>query len=261
MATPKSNFIDRFVDDLQTLGLRNNSVLLVHSSLKSFGIVPGGAETIIQGLIQAIGDRGTLLMPALSYQSVRSANPNFDLRQTPSCVGLIPESFRTRSGSLRSLHPTHSVCGIGPLAEEILGKHQNDNTPCGPHSPFHLLPKFDGQILMLGCGLNPNTSMHAIEEIFKPPYLFGSPTIYTLTDRNGRTYQKEYNPHNFKNTDQRYERVAKVLFAPYLKVGFVANAKTHLIETKALWNKVIATALTDPLYFVDQHEIISPHER
>ena len=39
---------------------------------------------------------------------------------------------------------------------------------------------------MLGCGLQPNTSMHAIEEMVKPPYLFGPPLTYHLVLADGK---------------------------------------------------------------------------
>jgi aminoglycoside 3-N-acetyltransferase len=241
--------------DLLKLGVRPGGVLLVHSALKGFGsTVPGGAGSVIQGIRAALGPEGTLLLPGLSYKTVRSANPVFDIQNTPSCVGLIPETFRKLPGVLRSVHPTHSVCGIGPLAGEILGGHAKDATPCGPNSPFHLLRKYEGQILMLGCGLKPNTSLHAIEETEIPPYLFAESYPITITSGNNEPYSKTYTPHNFKNTIQRYERVQEILSWPDLRVGPVVNSFSHLIETQALWRKATQKLKRYPLFFVDIHE-------
>jgi aminoglycoside 3-N-acetyltransferase len=248
----KDNFLGKFVTDLRHLGVRPGGVLMVHSSLKSLGQVPGGAETVIQGLLAVLGEAGTLLMPALTYETVRSDNPVFDARSTPSCVGAIPEFFRTREGTRRSLHPTHSVCGVGPLTEALLTPHKQDSTPCGPNSPFHRLPDFEGQILMLGCGLRPNTSMHAIEELVEPPYLFNPPILYTLTDENGTTTQKEYIRHNFHDWHQRYDRIAEVLAPPDLRTGKVLEAQSHLIEASALKSAALVQLKRNPLFFVDQ---------
>ena len=244
-------FVNQFCTDILTLGVKPDGVLLVHSSLKSFGKIPGGAETIIRGLLATIGEAGTLLMPGFSYETVRSSNPIFDVAQTPVCVGLIPETFRNFPGVQRSIHPTHSVCGIGPLAGEILGNHHLDSTPCGPNSPFHLLPKYEGQILMLGCGLKPNTSLHAIEEIVEPPYLFATPYPLTIQTGGKPPYQKIYTPHNFSNTVQRYDRVSKIIANPALREGSVVNANSHLIEAKILWKMAVNTLKNDPFYFVD----------
>src|SRR5512146_608863 len=106
--------------DLLKLGIRAAGVLMVHSSLKSLGRVVGGPEAVIRGLMEALGKAGTLLMPALTYERVTADQPVFDVRRTPGNVGLIPETFRRRAGTRRSVHPTHSVCGVGPLAETLL---------------------------------------------------------------------------------------------------------------------------------------------
>lgn len=248
----KRRFGDNLVAELLSLGVRSGGVLLVHSSLKSLGPVPGGAETIIQGLLQSLGPDGTLLMPALTYETVRSPHLVFDLRATPSCVGIIPETFRLRPGTRRSLHPTHSVCAVGPLADELLAPHARDSTPCGPNSPFHRLPEFGGQILMLGCGLPPNTSMHAIEELVEPPYLLGSSITYTLTDENGNCTEKKYRTHNFNGWGQRYDRAGNLLTSPDYYVGKVREAESHLFEAHALKETVLAQLQNNPYYFVDQ---------
>jgi aminoglycoside 3-N-acetyltransferase len=242
----------RFQQDLLALGVRPGGVLLVHSSLRALGSVPGGAETVIQALLAALGESGTLLMPALSYEHVTPEKPHFDLLKTPSNVGLIPETFRLRPGTRRSVHPTHSVCAVGPLAAELLDLHLEDSTPCGPHSPFHALPKHNGQILMLGCGLEPNTSMHAIEELVIPSYLYNPPFDYQLSLADGAMITKTYTPHNFVGWVQCYDRVEQVLAAPGLRRGRVLEADSFLIEASALWEAVLSVLQRDPLYFVDE---------
>jgi len=243
--------VRRIADDLLALGVRRGGVLLVHTSLSAMGHVAGGAETAIQGLLQALGPEGTLLMPALSYEIVTPENPVFDVRRTPSNVGAVPEFFRTRPGTRRSVHPTHSVCGVGPLAEALLGEHILDDTPCGPHSPFRRLRDVGGQILMLGCGIEPNTSIHGIEELVEPPYLFGPSLRYCLALADGRVQHKIYRPHNFLGWVQRYDRVGTLLDQDGLKHGAVLAARTYLLKAPALWDAVLAALGQDPLYLVD----------
>ncbi|MFO7632935.1 MAG: AAC(3) family N-acetyltransferase, partial [Caldilinea sp.] len=213
--------------------------------------VPGGAATVIAGLRQALGPNGTLLMPALSYATVTPDRPHFDLALTPSNVGVIAESFRRQVGVLRSLHPTHSVCGHGMAVEALLADHGADNTPCGPNSPFHRLPEYHGKILMLGCGLRPNTSLHAIEEVVAPPYLFGVPLDYELVDGDGRCTVKRYVPHDFGGVRQRYDRIGQMLQEPDLRVGRVLDATVHLIDAVALWRTALEALRRDPLVFVE----------
>jgi aminoglycoside 3-N-acetyltransferase len=227
---------------------------MVHSSLSALGWVPGGAKTVIDALLQALGPEGTLLMPALTYLRVTRAQPHFDVRNTPSNVGRIPETFRLRPDVMRSVHPTHSVCGLGPLAAALLQDHPLDDTPCGPRSPFHLLPQLDGQILMLGCGLSPNTSFHAMEEVVQPPYLFSSPILYSLTFADGATVEKCYTPHNFHGWIQRYERAALVLGPPGLRTGKALQGQAHLLDAEKLWDAALNALRCDPLFFVEKEQ-------
>ena len=251
---PVSGSVERLAGELWELGVRANGVLLVHASLRALGLVDGGAETVIRSLLRVLGQGGTLLLPALSYETVDAANPVFDVRQTPSCVGALPEYFRRRPGTLRSLHPTHSVCAVGAQARDLLTGHEQDTTPCGKHSPFYRLPQQRGQILFLGCGLRPNTSMHAIEELSEPPYLFGDCLDYTIIDGDGQEIAVTIRRHDFAGWVQRYERVAEVLDAPALRRGLVLDAPCYLVEAAALWPAVHEKLLEDPLFFVDREE-------
>ena len=49
---------------LQSMGLRRNNVVEVHSSLSAFGWVDGGADAIVDALMNVIGEQGTIVMPA-----------------------------------------------------------------------------------------------------------------------------------------------------------------------------------------------------
>jgi aminoglycoside 3-N-acetyltransferase len=234
--------------DLEALGVRRGDLLLVHSAFRSVGT--RDPELLIAALCDALGEAGTLLMPALTWN--QQPHEIHDARSTPGCVGFLPEYFRMRDGTRRSLHPTHSVCAIGARADDLLGEHFRDETPCGPHSPFNKLLHQGGKILMLGCGLGPNTTMHAIEEHVLPPYVFGDPLVYTITDLEGRTFQKQYITHGFDGIIQRYDRVADLLGPPHLRRGPVGAAASYLIDAPALFEMAMAALSQNPFAFVDQ---------
>jgi aminoglycoside 3-N-acetyltransferase len=244
---------DRIMEDLLALGVRPGGLVLMHSSLSSLGYVPGGPESVIQGLIQALGDNGTLLLPALSYEYVGKQNPVFDVLRTPSCVGAIPEYFRLRPGTLRSVHPTHSVCAIGAQAPSMTGDHHLDHTPVGPHSPFRKVRDLGGQLLFLGCGLRPNTSMHGVEELAEPPYLYGEMIRYRVILADGRELTLDSRHHGFQGYGQRYDCLEPLLDQETeLRTGKVLDAQVHLIEAQPMWGKALAAYRRDPLYFVEQ---------
>ena len=244
-------WVEKMAQDLRCVGVRAGGVLLVHASLRSLGERPGGAEGAVLGLLEALGEGGTLLMPALSYASVGPKQPCFDARSTPSCVGALPEYFRTRGGTLRSVHPTHSVSGVGRLAGELLRDHHLDITPCGPRSPFSRLREVGGQILFLGCGMRPNTSMHAIEEHVEPPYLFAEVVEYRLVHLDGTESTAQVRSHHFAGYQQRYDRLEGVLGQDGLRKGRVLQAECCLVEVEKMWPAALKELRRDPFYFVE----------
>lgn len=237
---------------LSALGVRRGGLLLVHASLSSLGWVPGGAPAVIEALRQTLGPEGTLLMPALTYEYVDHRQPVFDQARTPSCVGAISECFRTMPGVQRSLAPTHSVCGSGPWASWILGRHHLDNTPCGPRSPFRALRDLRGAILFLGCGLSPDTSVHGIEELVEPPYLFGGPVRYRMITGHGGRLDVTVRRHAFDGFIQRYDRVLEALPEHGWRSGRVGQALAYLLDARILWDRAGMMLRRDPYALVER---------
>lgn len=239
--------------DLRSLGVEPGDVLLVHSAMKPLGPVENGCAGVIAALRKALTDDGTLLLPALSYLTVTPEEPVFSVRDTPSCVGKLSESFRTAPGVRRSVHPTHSVCAAGRLAREMTEEHLLDRTPVGPHSPFRRLAEYGGKILMLGCGLTPNTFMHGVEEEAAAPYCLSSQTVaYTCILPDGRRITADHTPHWFDGVTQRYDRVAELLGEPALRFGRVAEAVCALIDARALRETALPKIRKEPWFFVDR---------
>ena len=244
--------VERIARELLAVGLRPGGVVMVHSSFHALGPVPGGAETVVRGFLRALGAEGTLLMPALSYKFVNARQTLFDVRLTPSNVGYLPEYFRTRSGTLRSMHPIHSVCGVGARAAALLARHDLDTTPCGAHSPFRRLREVDGQVCFLGCGLRPNTSMHAVEELVVPPYLFGPEIAFRLRDHMGREREQTYRTHGFADYRQRYDRLADLLDANALHAGPCLQAPIHILDAPPMWEAALTALRNNPFALVER---------
>lgn len=243
----------RIANDAALLGINKGDTVLVHSSLRSLG--GASPEEVINGLLLALGEDGTLVFPALSYMHCNPSKPTFDYYKTPSNVGALPEFFRTSvEGVVRSLCPTHSCCAVGKNADYIVSGHILDNTPCGENSPFRRLMQLGGKILFIGCGMRPNTSMHAVEELSCPDYLFGDDASYTITDRDGVEHKTVCRAHGFKGVIQCYERLADLLSDDELRIGKIMSADCHLVSAPAMWSKADAKYREDPHYFIDWAE-------
>lgn len=109
------------------------------------------------------------------------------------------------------------------------------------------------KIVMLGCGLRPNTTMHALEECVEPPYVFGEQCIYHITDLQGHSYEKAYVQHGFDGWIQRYDRVADLpQAADFMRRGRVLEAETYVIETPQLKEAAVEAMQQSPFYFVER---------
>lgn len=157
------------------LGLRQGMTVCVHSSLSRLGYIDGGADAIIDAVQTSVGEQGHILMPAFSMggnmaEHLKTAAP-FDVQQTPSRVGVIPETFRRRPDVKRSQHPTNSVAAWGPSAGELIRDHENSLTPYGYNTPYgRLADDENAYILMLDTHLH--SFLHHIQERVEFPNLF-----------------------------------------------------------------------------------------
>lgn len=164
----KSITSDEISEGLSQLGLPQGAKVLVHSSLSSFGHVEGGADAVIDAVLNAVAPDGTVLVPTLTATALHSPEnpPAFDPVNTPCWTGRIPETFRNRPQAVRSLHPTHSVAAIGAHAEELTKDHTFSISPCDEKSPFGKLSEHeDGFVLLLGAGYGSITNLHHAEEL------------------------------------------------------------------------------------------------
>ena len=148
-------------ETLFSKGVRPGDHLLVHSSLRSVGAIQGGPEALIDALLEVVGPKGILAMPAFNYRT-HLPSPYFDARTTPGMTGALTEMFRKRPGTLRSLHPTHSLAAQGERAAEFLGDHYKFQT-FGIGSPIDRLAQAGGYVLLLGVSHLANSCIHVGE--------------------------------------------------------------------------------------------------
>ena len=168
-------------EELRELGVRPGETLLVHSSLSSLGWVPGGAVAVVQGLLDALGPGGTLVVPTQTgdlsdpalwgnppvpehwWADIRASMPSYDPLITPSRgVGVLPETMRTWPGALRSAHPQTSFAALGPRASAVVDGHAPD-CRLGERSPLARLEELGARVLLLGAGYDACTSFHLAE--------------------------------------------------------------------------------------------------
>ncbi len=162
----------------ETLGIHKGQVMMVHTSLGAIGYVCGGAQTVIEALVEAVGPEGTIMMPTQSWknldpedgvhwtvpeeywQIIRDNWPAYDKKITPTnTMGAVAEMFRLWPGAVRSDHPARSVAAWGKHAEYLTIDHDLSNI-FGEGSPIGKLYELDGDVLLIGVDYDKNTSIH-----------------------------------------------------------------------------------------------------
>jgi aminoglycoside 3-N-acetyltransferase len=168
------------LSDLKTglakLGLIKNLVI-VHASLKAFGHIEGGAETMLSALLDSVSG---IIMPTFTYKTM--LNPEVgppqngitygsgtDLNKMAEAfrpdmpadklMGVLPEVLRKHPKAKRSSHPIQSFAGI--RADAIL----NSQRIYDPLASIGALAEQDGWVLLLGVDHTVNTSIHYGEKL------------------------------------------------------------------------------------------------
>lgn len=156
------------------LGLKRNDVVYVHSSVDRMNLgFP--FYRILSLLREAISEGGTVLFP--TYPNLRVSSYEyilrgevFDVRRTPSYTGLLNEFARRQRGAFRSLHPTKSVCAIGPLARELTATHQLSPYPYDVGSPYFKLTEWGAKIVGLGVSTRNLSFVYCTDDALKESF-------------------------------------------------------------------------------------------
>lgn len=242
------------VEGLQDIGIKAGCSVLVHSSLSSFGIVEGGAAAVIGALREAVGERGTLIVPTLTGKKSdsREVPPVFDVRKTPCWTGIIPETFRKMDGALRSLHPTHSAAAIGARRNFIVEGHEKILTPCGEGSPYYKNCIIGGYILLIGVDQNSNTTVHTCEEVSNVPYhLHKEITDIYITGYSGEKILVRTMLHNWEKPSTDFNKFEDVFLEKgIMKKGRLGSSLIRLIDARGMLEAAESILRRDPLFLL-----------
>lgn len=152
------------VEALKKAGLQEGMEIEVHSSLSSFGYVEGGAETVIEALMECVGKNGSIFMPALRLgpaleltEEDRKMGIAVKIKVLPedaqkTDMGMIADTFRRRGDV---------ITGRGIIRTSGWGKHAEQAEKGGLDYVIH----HGGKALLLGVDIYKLTAMHYMEDI------------------------------------------------------------------------------------------------
>ena len=170
-ALSETDFKEILSNDLR---LASGDLVYVHSGMDGLNLAFPFYRILF--LIQEIiGAGGTVVFPTYpnhrisSYEWLKQGNI-FDIRRTPSYTGILTEFARRQRKAIRSLHPTKSVCAIGPAARELTATHQVSPYPYDTNSPYYKLIAGGGKIVGLGATTNYVSFGYCVDDAFKDEF-------------------------------------------------------------------------------------------
>ena len=215
------------IEALKEIGLERGDAVMVHASLGKIGYVCGGAQAVIEALIEVVGEEGTIMMPTQSWKNldpetgvhwlaeeadwdkIRENWPAYDKRITPTnTMGCVAECFRTYPGSVRSDHPARSFAANGKNAEYIVANHDLSDI-FGETSPLAKLYELDSKVLLIGVDYDKNTSIHLADVRAEYPSKHNT-TEHSAVMENGKRVWKTYDTlyvdgEDFKEIGRAFE--------------------------------------------------------
>jgi len=240
----------RLIDDLRKVGVKEGDTIIFHSSMQSIGWIVGGAVTVISALMNAVSEKGTLVMPTQSgdngepsnwkrpavpedwWQIIRDDTPPYNPETTPTrSMGRISETFRSYPNFHRSPHPVASFGAWGENAQLIVETHPYDD-PFGDGSPLAKLYQLNAKILLVGIGLESITSLHYAEHKADLPNRPEENRAAALLENGKRVWktwkESEFNDEDFHKIAADFEEQEG------LSPVFIGQAESHIFSMKKL---------------------------
>lgn len=237
---------DDIVRVMQEMGMKKGSVVCIHCAMREFYNYEGTTTELIDAILNAIGDEGTLVMPAFpAGELVNKKDYIFNAQADKTGAGYLAETFRKYPGVKRSINVRHSVCVIGQLADYLIKDHHHSENCWDENSPWYRMCEKDALIFNFGMPRSyMGTFHHCVESLLRNehPYykqFFNSPTINKYYDEVGnvkeyrslescierRTRKKKVTRH-FKSDDWQIRKISNL----EIKVFYSKNALNKMLD-------------------------------
>ena len=146
-------------------------------------------NSILRTLLAKIGPTGTIIVPTFSFKSIE--NKFFDIKKTPSEMGLISELVRKNPVSVRTGHPVYSFAVMG--SKKDLFKNVDNEDAFSIYSPFKIIHNMNCKIAIMDLPDSKSmTFYHYIEQMNSVKYRFIKKFSFNYNNLKNEILKKEY---------------------------------------------------------------------
>lgn len=172
---------DELIEVFRSVGVCSGMIIELHIAMSKLGYVIGGAQTVVDALLEILGYNGTLIMamqcaensePSLfinpplhfeDFQKYRNSFPAYHPKESETYhMGRVVENLRRRDKAIISSHPNVAFVAIGKYAK-LLCNHQDLDFALGESSPLGRLYELKASALLVGVDYDNMTSLHLAE--------------------------------------------------------------------------------------------------
>lgn len=238
-----------------------NSVVLIHSSLKAIGETEGRGEGLLEALIEYFtADGGLLCIPTHTWANIDDPSKiTLDLAEPQTCIGTLPLLAAKHPKAVRSLHPTHSMAVFGKGAADFAKGEELQTTPANPSGCYGKIFDQDGYILLVGVGHQRNTYLHCVEEMLDVPNrLAAEARPATVRFKDGTVKTQQMHPHRAEgigDVSLRYPKLEDAFrYYNCIVDGKIGNADAQLCSArgmKAVFEQVYIKNNREELFYTD----------
>lgn len=234
---------DDLVFEMRKMGMKNGSVVFIHSSMTEFYNYKGDVIELIEKIIEEIGESGTILMPAYPRDKSKRlkgdfvGDVSFDVMNTPSGAGYLSEVFRTYPGVKRSINLQHSVCAYGNLADHFTSEHNLSTTAWDEKSPYYKMSQMDTLVFSLGLSYFLGTMIHCTESILRNKFKYFSLFFTKKISYSYRNEKGNVGIHTMLISNITRKRSKKKIIKKYFdksefQVNKISNLRIEMVKAK-----------------------------
>ena len=233
---------------IDKLGIKKGDNLFIHASIDMINTVLTPLQ-ILDLILELVGENGSVSVPTFIRYSSKEwmmMDKKFDIKKTPSGMGIFSERVRRYKDSKRSLHPTKSVATIGKIANEVLNEHHTDSYQFGNKSPFMKLLNHNVKVIGLGAPMSYLSMVHMVEDVY--------PTSYPKKINEDTIYDKVC-------INEGGQEVSVKTFVHDLKAIVKANPEKFVKKYMSKNNYVIYNHFLTPFFMVEGKELFKELEK
>lgn len=228
-------------ESLKRLGAPQDSVVIMHTSLRSVGEIEGGAEALLDVMIDYFTKEGGLFcVPTHTWHRL-DMPITLDMLASDTCLGAFSDLAAADPRGLRTENPTHSMVIFGDRAraEEYARGEDRVETPTAPLGCYGRLSDVGGKVLLVGVGQTKNTFIHAVEEkLGVENRMEATPAEYAVKRATGEIIKRNirlfYTDYTEDISYRFYKYELALRYHGAVTDGFIADAPTELCDARKI---------------------------